>query len=103
MLADTESCSAAGRHRLVDLKVADSGARRPVPDLPLETFDRFRLAFDRHFHATVRKVLHPSVESFARGLGLGEQPKADALHTTADYISSRDTHSRGFRAASLSL
>jgi len=64
-----------------------------VTQRALEPLERFLIAFRRGLDATIRQIPHPAVHAFARGDGFHKPPKADALHTTADDVLSRDAHS----------
>ncbi len=76
----------------IDLDVLDACAGRPVPNVALEPFDRFGVAFGHDLHAAVGEIPHPAVQAFAARCVFGEKPEADALNAPADRVASRDAH-----------
>jgi hypothetical protein len=58
-----------------------------------EPFDRFRLAFRRHFDPAVREVAHPAEHAFPAAAVSAKYP-ADALHVPADQMATCDPHAK---------
>jgi hypothetical protein len=64
----------------------------PAPPRSLDAVDRLLVSFDHGLDAAVRQIPHPPVHAFHTGLGLREEPEADALHTTVYQIPPRNDH-----------
>jgi hypothetical protein len=63
-----------------------------VPNRPLESVHRLGLAFRRNLDPSVRQVADPPFYPLTACGRFREVPEPDALHSTADEISSRDPH-----------
>src|SRR5262249_36666196 len=83
---------ATRRRREIDQHIVHTRASRALPDRALEAIDRFSLAFDDDFDATIVKVAHASAETFAQcGLAC-EVAEAHALHPASHDEATPDEH-----------
>jgi CheY-like chemotaxis protein len=84
----------AGHLLVPRLYALDAGARRAVPDVALEPFDRLDLPFGFNLDTTVRGVADPPLKPFARCRSLSEEAKAHALNAPADEVVPGRSHDR---------
>ena len=77
---------------MVDFDLVDARAGRPVSHVPLEAFERVRIAFRGNFDAAVGKISNPAVQTFTHRRRFGKEAEADALDASADQISTREAH-----------
>src|SRR5579859_1691779 len=90
--SDVETQIAVSRVRLGHVHAFDARPRRAVPDVMLEAFERFRLAFGLDFDSPVRDVADPAVHSLTTGRGLCEEPEPDSLDAAVNEVPSREAH-----------
>jgi hypothetical protein len=91
-LADLEAEGTFFRSNVGDLHRVDLRVRRPVPNVALESLERFRFPFGRDLHSSVRQILNPPVQALPNGCGPGEVAEAHALDASADEVVPRATH-----------
>ena len=76
---------------VIDVDRHDARARRPMPKGKLKSFDALGIPFRLGLHASVGEVADPTVHTFAARGRFSKISEADALHPSADHISSRDS------------
>src|SRR3954468_18955650 len=91
-LANSKPGIAPGWHVLVHLHGVHACAWRTVSDVPLESLERFSVAFGGDLDAPVRRVSDPPVQAFPQRRGFGKKPEPDALHVASDDVVPRDPH-----------
>jgi hypothetical protein len=85
-------------HEVLDVDRPDAGARGPLAQGSLESFDSLGLPFRLDLYASVPEVADEAVHALAASRRLGEIPEAHALYAAADRIPSRDYRQSGTRA-----
>ena len=76
---------------VIDVDRHDARTRRSMPEGKLEPFEALGIPFRLDLHPSVREVADPTVHTFAARGRFGKISEADALHPSADHISSRDS------------
>jgi len=74
------------------LQFVDSRRRWAMTDVSLETLQRVTLPFRLNLDGTVGQVADPAVQAFDNSTSVHEVTEADALHTTADDVQTREAH-----------